>query len=408
MRGAAIADTHLGFRMFSHTTNGRNTREVDTEQAWFHAVEGIRAAGVDLVTIAGDVVHHPRVSDHAKLAFLQGVKRLIADGIHVVIALGNHDAGRTADVLTPLLLAEVLDGPGELHVVTDAQRIRLEIRPDYEIIGEDGEDETPVLEAVSVACFPFVARGDGESYRLDPDPEADVNILLMHAAVKGEADGDKLPFFYGAGSQALDVGREAERWDVIACGDYHEFTRLHPTLPAFYSGSLERTSSNIWQEHCGKGWVLYDTDDAEYALQEVPTRDMQDWNLGDFDLPPGAGADDVNGCLQIFAENDRIEGAMVRFKIDAFPREDRQHIDWSLVREIKKRCMHFYPDIRYAKREVEDLGDRRDRGAAMSLAEEAAAFFKEDEEDVRALALASLDLDADVEDVDTDDGEEAA
>ena len=46
-----------------------------------------------------------------------------------------------------------------------------------------------------------------------------------------------------------------------------------------------------------------------------------------------------------------------------------------------------------------DLGDRRDRTHGLSLADEAAAFFADDAEDVRALALAYLDVVAEVEDV---------
>lgn len=389
MRGAALADLHLGFRAFQATIDGRNAREVDTEQAWYAAISDIVSQKVDLVTIAGDVFHHPRVSDYAKRAFLRGVQKLLSEGIPTIVLQGNHDSARTSEVLTPIRLADD-DLEELLYIVTEPKRVELHI-PRL-CAGVESQ-------RVSVACFPYTSLKDLPAYKLDPNPNAAINILLMHAAVKGiEGDNHKLPFFYGSSDQALDVGREADRWDVIAVGDYHEFTSLHPKRIAFYSGSLERTSNNIWQEYQRKGWVLYDTATNGYEFQVIPTRDMQDWEIGDFNHPPGVGADEVNSCLTSFALLDKLEGAMVRFKVDAFPKEERQHIDWKLVRQIKRLCLHFYLDIRYAKREVQDLGDRRERGN-LTMAEEAAAFFGEDEEGVRNLAFGYLDVTAETEEV---------
>lgn len=364
------------------TTLGRNTREVDTENAWCHAVDGIidTLNPGEIVTIAGDIYHHPRVSDFAKKAFSDGVRRMLMHGLYVIVLQGNHDAGRTAEVLTPIML---VDGFGDrLYVVTKPERIVV-----------DGRGE----EFVSISCFPYVAGTDEEdvAYSLEPIADADVNILVMHAAVKGAADGDKLPFFYGGDGAALDIGREAERWDVIAVGDYHEFTLLSVRGKAFYSGSLERTSSNIWDEHQPKGWVLWDTNDDPVEMvrfHEVPTRPMSDWDLGDFDLPPGAGADDVNECLAKMYSNDRLTDTLVRFKVDAFPRSEREHIDWGLVRRVKSLCTHFNFDVRYAKGEIASLSARGDRRA--TLAEEAAEFFANESKAIYDLAMHHLDVEA--------------
>jgi DNA repair exonuclease SbcCD nuclease subunit len=214
-----MSDIHLGYRAYARETDkGRNAREVDVEEAWFQAVEATIAEDPELITIAGDIFHHPRVSDYAKQAFLVGVRRTMErTEADLILLQGNHDAGRTADVLTPIALAEGWDQ--RIHVVTTPKRIRLLING----------------EKISVSCFPFVTREEDANYRLDPDPDAAVNILLVHAAVKGSAEGDTLPlpYFYGSG-QSLDVGREAERWDAVICGDYHEFTCLHPDRLAFY------------------------------------------------------------------------------------------------------------------------------------------------------------------------------
>ena len=384
MRGAALADLHLGFRQFTHVTEGRNTREIDTEEAWFAAVKLIVENKPDLVTIAGDVFHHPRASNFATRAFLTGVRNLIDDtDAEIVIAQGNHDAGRTAEVLTPIALAEGWNQ--RVHVVTTPKRIRFKAD----------------VETVSVAVFPFVVGDQGPGYKLDPDPEADVNVLLLHAAVRGSSEGDRLPYFYGSADQALDVGREVDRWDVIACGDFHEFTRLHPTRLAFYSGSLERTSSNIWAEYQPKGVVFYDTATGEMELAPVPNRKMSDYDLGDFDHPPGVGAEKVNECLEMLGAYVHLEDTIVRFKVDAFPRAEREHINLALVRTLKSYCTHFYLDFRFKKNEVENLGDRRNK-KTLSLADEWLAFSKDDPEEVRACAVRFLDLEAEVEDAEVE------
>jgi exonuclease SbcD len=388
VKGASLADLHLGFRQFSHTTNSRNTREIDVERAWYAAVEQIIAARPDIVTIAGDIFHHPRVSDFAKKAFLDGVRRLLAAGIIVIVLQGNHDAGRTAEVLTPIMLA---DGADNLYIVTKPERVMLTVCHDVQHV--DGSYEELSRSNVSVACFPFVARAEPQTYRLDPDPTADLNILLMHAAVKSEV-GDDLPRFYGS-DQALDVGTEAERWDVIACGDFHEYRRLHPTRLAFYSGALERTSSNIWQEEAPKGWVLWDTEAGTMELREVPTRKMYDL-VGEGQ----ASAEWVNRLLQSISEMEPVTDAIVRLKVDDFPMAERDHIAWDLVRQLQGVCAHFYLDVRYRQHEEQALGDRRERG--MSLAEEAVRFFADDPAEVRAMALSYLEVQADVEDIGED------
>ena len=380
MRGAALSDIHLGYRYGTKVVAGRNVREVDVEAAWHAAVASVVATQPHLVTIAGDIFHHPRVSDFSKRAFLQGIQDILDKTQAVVVALiGNHDAGRTADVLSPVHLADIFGGEGRFWLVTRPERLRLQV----------------MGQTVSVACFPFTTRTAEKAYKLEPDADADVNILLMHAAVKGSPDGDKLPFFYGS-DQALDVGREADRWDVVHVGDFHTFRRLHPERLAFYSGALERTTSNIWDEYEKRGVVLYDTLTNNLVLLSIWNREMRDYDLGDFDHPPGVGAEEVNQCLAKMEEWGTLGHMLVRFKLDSFPREEREHIDWSIVRRLKQICTYFNLDIRYKARDLGELGERRS-GTAVSLGEEANTFFADDPEEVRAKAISYLDLDAEAE-----------
>lgn len=378
---AGLSDIHIGLRQYSATTEGRNAREVDVENAWFAAVDKIIEAQPDLVLIGGDIFHHCRVGIHAVRAWRDGVRKIIeGTKAHLVAIQGNHDSARVSETLSPIIIPDDYE---RVHIVLTPKRINLQMER--------------TLEKVSIACFPFETRGEGGKYALDPSPGADVNCVLIHAAAQTTVEGsDSLPRFY-AGEEAVNLGREADRFNLILAGDYHIFHRLHPTAMALYPGALERTTSNIWQETGGKGFVLCDTDTKELKFVEVPTRAMYDYTLANFDLEEGVGAESVNVCLSLLAEKEILEDALVRFKVDEFPKDERVHIDWALVRAIKHLCLHFEFDVRYAKREIIDLGDRRER-AALTLAEEAVAFFKEDPEEVRGLLFGYMGIEADVED----------
>lgn len=387
MRGVATADLHLGFAGAGRLINGRNARELDVEAAWSRVVDNIIEADPDLVTIAGDIFHHPRVTMHAVKAFRDGILRIVRETrAFVIIEQGNHDAARTAGAMSPICIPDDYE---RVFVVLEPTRIPLTI----ERTGEK----------VSVACFPFVALGTQVAYKVEPDPDADVNVLLVHAAVKG-SDDDALPYFYG-GAGALDIGREADRWDVVAVGDFHEFRLLHPTRLAFYSGSIERTSSDIWKEKAEKGVVVYDTANGDMRLLTHVTRPVIDRALNDFDedqgdyiITSGSGAVGVNFCLaRLLTANpdefdESVEDAIVRLVVPDFPRAEKESIDWNLVRELKQRALHFQLDLRFAKRVEDEVRDRR-TGGARTLADEAAAFFADQRPEVRDLALRYLGID---------------
>lgn len=379
MRGVATADWHLGARQFQATEDGRNAREKDVERALERVVENTIEADPDLLTVSGDCFDHPRVSMHAVLAFRDAIRRIRDETeAHIVILQGNHDAPRTADTKTPIHVPGDYD---RVHVVTTPRRIRFRT--------------ASTGETVSVACFPYVraAESDGESYRLDPDPEADVNVLAMHAAVKGGEDGEKLPAFYG-GQGALDVGRETDRWDVIAVGDYHEPTDLTDDGLAFYPGSIERTSTDIWSERHEKGVVVYDTVSEKTVFTSHETRRVYDRRLRDGvgDGPKSEPTpENLNRTLETLLWADQHEDAIVRLKVGDFPREQRDQVDWGVVRELKRTCLHFQLDLAWSESSSNlsaSNGDQRE-----TLREAALNFFAEDRPAVRSSALSHLGFD---------------
>lgn len=367
MRGVGCSDLHLGFRQFPATIDGRNAREVDVERAWDAAVTKIIEAQPDLVTVAGDVFHNLRPSFYAVRAWQTGVRRIIKETpAEVVVILGNHESPRTAESLSPVV---VVEGEPRVHVVTEPKRLVI---------------RSPISqERVAIACLPFVALRGERMYRLEPDPSADVNVLLLHAAVRTTAVDGALPRFY-AGETELDVGREAEAWDVIAVGDFHNFTRLHPERLAFYSGAIERTTSNIWDEQGPKGVIGYSTTTGMMGLFEVATRDVLSLEL---DTP---NAQVLNFSLQALAAKlSRPTDPVVRVVATGLPRAERDGIDREIVRELQSLCLHFQLDLRYAQQGPTSDTERPGRGR--SLLSAAGEYFAGDPEPVRACALQYLD-----------------
>lgn len=393
MVGAALSDIHLGSTRFAKMDGGRNAHSIAVEAAWFAAIDAIIASGdVQLCTIAGDVFEHHRVGVHALMAYRDGVRRLRDAQIYVVVIAGNHDVGRSADSLTPLVLSNDYEG---VYVVTEPTVLRI----DDTCLGSWTRHRPPSGLVLSVAAFPFVTLADPKVYRLAPDPSADVNILVAHCEVTG--DDGLLPKFYGD-QAAFDVKAVAEQFDVLALGDYHSFTRLHPTGLAFYSGSLERTSTNMWAETAPKGWVWYDTATKEMELREVKGRvvvsevyDCQSYDERDLELTDGRLSDvtNLNNLLWANVEDATDVGwddLILRLVVEHFPRAEKEQIDWALVRQLKERCAHFQLDIRFADEGQQQIGDRRE--GSKSLAEAAREFFREDEGVVRDLAFGYMEV----------------
>lgn len=397
MKGAAISDLHLGFRGAGRTVAGRNQREMDVERAWFAAVDLICEAQPDLITVAGDVFHTVRPNFHAVKAWQDGIRKLNEETqAHIVVIGGNHETPKTAETLTPNIvaadLADIITGPCRRGYLAHSTN-----------------------EWVAIHCLPFVAVGQEGIYALEPDAEADLNIMVIHAAVRSSARPGALPAMYG-GAAAYDVSR-AEGFDVVCCGDYHEFTvlsapqdgrmgaydwreirdpedpRWHASPLAFYSGSIERTSSNVWQEDAPKGVVLYDTAARTMEFREVPTRPVRDYvlNATFFDPRGPYSAADVNDTLASILTAPESADALVRLRVNDFPRGERDAIDWAAVAALKERCVHFHLDLRYAEWDIRDLGDRRER-AARTLADDAQDFFAEDEPAVLEAAFSYLGL----------------
>jgi DNA repair protein SbcD/Mre11 len=220
MRLVHLSDLHLGFRQYQRLTpTGVNQREADVSRSFRRAVERTIELRPDLVVIGGDVFHTVRPSNPAILDAFRQFTRLresLRDAIVVMVA-GNHDAPKTSETGCILRLFRELG----IHVVDSAaERLSFPERD---------------LSVLAVPDAPGVERP-----KLDPDPSARYNVMLVHGEVAGLLPKDATPL----DRAAVEITREelgASKWDYVALGHYHVYREVEPN--AYYSGSVDYTSA---------------------------------------------------------------------------------------------------------------------------------------------------------------------
>ena len=329
MRLVHLADLHLGFRQFQRQTPaGINQREADVAAAFTRAVDQVIALAPDVVIIAGDVFHQVRPANPAILhAFSQMARlvRALPEAVVVMIA-GNHDAPRSRDTVCILRLFAQLG----VHVVDgEPQQLRFDDR------------------SLSLLCVPDTPHEDIE---LAADPTARYNVLVLHGAPRG---------FYPereAQDRAMLVVDPDElarpEWDYVALGHYHVYKRV--ARRAWYSGSLEYTSPNMWSELReeraarlpGKGFIEFDLGTGKETFHPVTASRQL------VDLPPidgrGLGASELD--VRIDAAVARCPGGIadkiVRLVLRDVPRHVARYLNHHALRAFRRQALHFQLDVR--------------------------------------------------------------
>ena len=330
MRLVHLADIHLGFRQYQRQTpTGINQREADVALSLRKVIDKVIELKPELVLIAGDVFHTVRPTNPAILHAFAEFSRLVQalPSARVVMIGGNHDRPRTSETGCILGLFTRL---GIDVVVGEAQRIVVH-EHDLTILA------VPEMEGVLPA--------------LTPDPNAKYNILLLHGEIEGV-----LPR-YGASldRSPLQITHQqlgAHLWDYVALGHYHVYHQVADN--AFYSGSLDYTSTNPWGEMGeerqagieGKGIVEHDLAKRTHRFHAIaPSRP---W----VDLPPLSGAglspSALDDAIREALENcdGGIDEKIVRLVVRDVPRHILRELDHKALREYRRKALHFHLDTR--------------------------------------------------------------
>jgi exonuclease SbcD len=329
MRLVHLSDIHLGFRQYQRQTPmGINQREADVAISLRRVIDKVIELTPDLVLIAGDVFHAVRPSNPAILYGFQEFLRLrqMLPDASIVMVAGNHDTPRTAENVSILRLFGQL---GITVVEKEATRITFHERD------------------LSILAVPDM----GIAPSFESDPAAKYNVLLLHGEIEGVLprsgrELDRRPM--GITRQEL----HPERWDYIALGHYHVYRQIEPN--AFYSGSLDYTSTNSWGEMTeeremgigGKGIIEHDISTGAHTFHPIPP--LREW----VDLPPlsGAGLSPASLDEAIRETVDSLEGGIddkiVRLVVKDVPRHILRELDHKTLREYKRKALQFHLDTR--------------------------------------------------------------
>lgn len=331
MRLVHLADLHLGFRQYQRLTpTGINQREADVAATIQRAVSQIIERAPELIVIGGDIFHTVRPSNpailHAFRLFMQ-LRDQLPDTPIVMVA-GNHDAPRTAETGCILRLfreigIHVADAKAELFTFPSRSLAVLAV-PDV-----------PGIER------PTLVPPDGFAHR----------VLLMHGEIAG-----LLPAHAASADRvAIEIRPEelhAEQWSYVALGHYHVYRQVAPG--AFYSGSLDYTSSNPWGELHeererrlpGKGFIEHDLVTGAHQFHAVaPSRPLLDLEPVD---ASGMSAADLDAAIRARIESapGGIDERVVRVTVRNVARHIVRELDHTALREYRKRALHFHLDTR--------------------------------------------------------------
>ena len=249
MRLIHFSDTHLGFSDYyrSDPESGLNLRERDFYQAWDQVVQAILTLQPDLVLHAGDLFHTPRPNNRAIRIALEGIQKISAAGIPLVLVSGNHETPRIRS--TGSIFESIALFPGVYPV--------FESRYECKRIG-----------AVAVHCLPHCSLSEeleAALLNIQQPVTADYQVLLTHGAWSsgdfgmGEFNEQRLPDL-----EAM-TGRS---FDYIALGHYHKQVTIREHI--CYSGSTERTSLSQSENPCG--FLEVDLASREKRFHPLETR----------------------------------------------------------------------------------------------------------------------------------------
>ena len=344
-----LADLHLGYRRFNKiTASGFNQREVDVNQAFHEALERIVVLQPQVLLIPGDVFHAVRPSN-AVLAYAFRELRNFTERLKcpVIISAGNHESPRRADSGSALrLLAEI---EGVYVADTNPERFNF-----------------PEL-SLSVCCLPHPSLVNLSTVQLRADERFKFNVLCVHAQIGSRWVSD----FGGASLSLSDLA--AHEWDYIALGHVHAREEL--ALNAAYSGSIEHTSTDFWQEgDRRKGFLEIELPGAKsrFHVLSSPREVVQLAALEASGLRP----EEIMGRLaeRMEAVPGGIEGKILRIVVRGISREAQRQLDFRQIRKWRTSALNLTIDFKLAARSGAEASRVQARGR---LEDEFSAFCRD-------------------------------
>ncbi|WP_273888007.1 metallophosphoesterase family protein [Rubrobacter naiadicus] len=318
MRIAHVSDTHLGYSRYAKLCpkTHRNQREVDASDAYRRAVDAILERDVDLVVHSGDVFDTIRPATHVIVDFLRESHRILREDIPYVGIAGNHETPRLRSTTAALAYANLLGA--DFAYGFEPDKVRLEAGG----------------ATVCVTLLPHGAVADRDLV-VNPDGEADLNILVTHGTVPGlEIQGHEL------GQVDLPEGVLDLGFDYVALGHYHGFGRHGKA--SCYAGATERFS--FAEVDFEPGFALVEISGDGLEIEHVPIAARPMIDLPAIDARGMDGAD-LTEAIRERVSREELDGAIVRLKVTGAASGIGGEVDRALLRELRGRCLNFSLEV---------------------------------------------------------------
>ncbi len=239
---AHIADTHLG-----HALRGISAREEAMYETFERLIDSVEEHSPDITLIAGDLFEHHRPKPRAMRTALELLKGLSTHAsTHIIAVSGNHEIVQRRGSESPV---RVLEAAGVLTHLVGGDSITIDV---------DGT-------TIHVTGHHWLRPDQLEKVlprRVEPDPDADVNVAVLHLAVEGTLPSPRET----VGPSKIPAG-----FDYYALGHVHEPNlrlELHGA-PACYPGSPEpRTFKEASSKR--RGFLLIEASGEDVQVEFIP------------------------------------------------------------------------------------------------------------------------------------------
>lgn len=314
---AHLSDLHLGFRAFPARDRGWNLRERDVATAFQTALDGLARVKPRLLLLTGDLFHRPDPPSTAFLTLTRGLRTLQSrvPGVTILAIAGERDTPLAPGDPGPVAVLDVMPG---VHAASGAPRaIRL----------DEGR--------IHALLVPFAGVRGGALPDLRPDPEAELNLLLIR--------GRRTP---SPRTLALDP----DEWDYVAVGGDH--LAWHEGEHIRCPGSLERVGWDPWSEATEeKGFITWDLDrrraefvpvSARVLVDLAPIRVSQD--------APGEGTRRLRHLVEGIPGG--VAGKLVRIRLRGDVSLPEDGVEGAFLEGLRRKAAHL--EVQWGPGSVDD------------------------------------------------------
>jgi DNA repair exonuclease SbcCD nuclease subunit len=313
MRIIHFSDNHLGA--------GRDRRQQDILDSFAEAVDRIIELKPDLVINAGDLFHMVHPTNRVIAFASEQLLRLGRDAqIPTVIISGNHDAPKQKHIGAVLAIFKNFENIYPIY------------KSSYERI---------VIGDCAISAVPHCLTTDilkQELDKIEPDPDAKYNILVLHGVVGGIKEFQMADL----SEQEIASSYFHRGFDYVALGHYHNYTEVEPMV--YYSGSTERLSQSEAAHDKGMIEIELGGDRPAVTFHKITSRVM-------VDLPAisakGRSVEDIVGEVVEKVREKKPQDKIVRVKLTDIPEEVYRSLPFDRLAELKKEA--FSLDIQFQK-----------------------------------------------------------